>query len=74
MIDLLDPRQRQAASLLLGAIDLPCECLAWAAQLAQAASVCPGVTIDAEAINSRKVALMKARRLVDELLLELANG
>jgi hypothetical protein len=59
---------------LLSAIDLPCEARAWALQLKQAASICPGATIDAAAINSRRVALRKARALVDAMLAELDSA
>jgi hypothetical protein len=69
--DLLDPRQRQAACLLLSAIDLPCEVGAWARQIQQAASVFPGATIDQASLNSRKAGLETARALIDAMLWEL---
>lgn len=72
MADLLDPRQRLAAALCLSAIDLPAELGAWARQGLEAASVCPGVTVDQLRVNSRREALLRARELLDELISEAA--
>jgi hypothetical protein len=68
--DLLDRRQREAAALLLSAIDLPANLTAWALQIKQAARVCPGVTINQVQIGNRRGCLIQARGLIDEMLSE----
>lgn len=70
MADLLDRRQRLAAALCLGAIDLPAEASAWARQQIEAASVCPGLTVADVPLNSRREALTKARDILNELISE----
>lgn len=70
MADLLDRRQRLAAALSLAAIDLPANAVDAARQLMQAASVCPGVTMDEIPTNSRREALTKARDILNELISE----
>ncbi|MGQ3018759.1 hypothetical protein [Phenylobacterium sp.] len=70
MADLLDRRQRLAAALCLAAIDLPANAVAAGRQLMQAASVCPGVTMDEIPTNSRREALTKARDILNELISE----
>jgi hypothetical protein len=68
--DLIDPRQRQAAAILLSAVTLPAPMAAWARQLSRAAQACPGIKIDQIYINDRTAALKGARALIDALLAE----
>lgn len=69
--DLLDPRQRAAASLILAAVPMPGEMAAVAHQWSEAASVAPAnSTAQAVFLNDRKAALQRAREIIDELLSE----
>lgn len=73
--DLIDPRQREAAALLLSAIDLPAPAAAAAKQWIEAASVCPGITADRVVLGDRQAQLRRARELIDQVLDEVAiNG
>jgi hypothetical protein len=69
----VDPRQKEAAALLLSAIDLP----APAAQVAQiwlvAAAVCPGLKANQAMLGDRAGQLRRARDLIDQLLTELGE-
>ena len=69
--DLLDPRQRLAAALILSAIDLPADAVGWARQAVQAASVCRGVTLSQIDLGGgRTEHLIEARKLLDEMIAE----
>ncbi len=66
--DLLDPRQRRAAAIILCSIDLPAEMGAWAALVGAAAALLPGITTGDVTLGSRDVGLRRARDLLDEML------
>lgn len=68
--DLLDRRQREAACLLLSAIDLPATACDVARQWQAAARVCPGATADM-LVGGRRDQLQRARALIDQLLAEI---
>jgi len=75
MADLLDPRQRLAACILLSAIRLPADAAQAAKTWAAAAKVCPGVTLGEARLGNRQEALEHAAALIAELLNELrADG
>lgn len=71
MADLIDPRQREAAAILLAAVDLP----APAEQVAQtwlaAVVVCPGLTVSQVMLGDRSAQLNRVRDLVDAMLAEI---
>lgn len=68
--DLLDPRQRHAAALMLIAIDFPVAVTPWAKQIEQACSVCPGLTID-HLMNGGRVAMLKrVQFIIAEMIAE----
>ena len=69
--DLLDRRARLAATHLLMAFDLPAPAGAAAAQMIEAAKVCPGVTMDEVPLmggGQRRACLERARDLIGEML------
>jgi len=69
--DLLDPRQRAAASMILAAVPLPAEMVAVAYQWSEAASVAAAnSTAQVVFLNDYKAALQRAREIIDELLSE----
>jgi hypothetical protein len=70
MSGLIDPRQREAAALLLCAVDLPAPLAAVAGQWLEAGRVCPGFSLDQACMNSRRAALERAAGIVAELLKE----
>jgi hypothetical protein len=70
MADAVDPRQRQAAAILLSAIDLPAPLQVVAGAWAEAAKVCPGITAATTQLT-RAEQLRCARVLIDELLSEI---
>lgn len=67
MSDLLDARQRVVAALCLSAMDMPAPAAAWAEQIRQAASICPGLTSN-YLHNTRLGALIEARELLNEMI------
>lgn len=67
-VDLLDPRQRRAAAIILCSIDLPAEMGAWAALVGAAAALMPGLTTGDVTLGSRDGGLRHARALLDEML------
>ncbi|WKL57274.1 hypothetical protein Q1W73_16650 [Asticcacaulis sp. ZE23SCel15] len=69
--ELLDPRQREAAALIMSAIDLPAPAAYAAKVWMDAAVLCPGITLDAMAIGNRKAQLQQARYLIDTIIQEL---
>lgn len=70
--DLLDIRQRMAATCLLSAFDLPAPLHTAAKQWGEAAAVCPGVALsDIQAglgEGQRLILLRRAQHLIDELV------
>ncbi len=62
----VDPRQREAASLLIMAFDLPQEMTSCAKSMQEAALVNPGMRLTA--MSGRIAALREVRRLVDQML------
>lgn len=72
--DLIDRRQRLAATLLFSAFDLPAPADIAARQLVAAARLCPGVTMDeipSLGPGSRRNCLVAARDLIDEIVDDL---
>lgn len=70
--DLLDHRQREAASILLAAVDLPQEGRKVARLWMAAARVCPGISVEAAMLgHGRRASLRRVRELVDQMLREL---
>jgi hypothetical protein len=67
----IDPRQREAAALLLTAIDTPVEAMAWCRSLMEATMINPGMTV--KAMPPRLTSLEEARSLIDEMIAE-ADG
>lgn len=72
--DLLDPRQRLAACLLLSAVDLPAPLPDVAKLWTAAAKVCPGVKVDQALLGDRLAQLRRAHELVVELITEAIRG
>lgn len=72
MADLLDRRQRLAAAALLMAFDLPAPFAAAGEQMAEAAEVCPGLTLDEVPLGDRAAALLRAKQIIDQLVAEAA--
>jgi hypothetical protein len=72
--DLVDPRQRLAAALLLTAIDLPADMTGVARAGLQACNVCPGLTLAQVKFGDRVGALGAARDLIDAILQEIAHA
>lgn len=70
MADLVHPRQREAAAILLGAIELPAPAADVARAWIAAAKVCPGIKADAAVFNSRRAGLQRAAAIIAELLEE----
>lgn len=68
----VDPRQREAAALLLGAIDLPAPAAEVARVWMAAAKVCPGITAERFCLGDRAAQLRRARDLIDQVLSEIA--
>lgn len=66
--DLLDRRQRRAAAIILCAVDLPCEMVAWARQIGGAVMLQPGLTTADITLGSRDAGLRQARALLDDML------
>jgi hypothetical protein len=64
----IDTRQREAAALLLTAIDLPVEAMAWCRSLMEACMINPGMTMGA--MPPRLTNLEEARRLIDDMIAE----
>ena len=71
MAVLIDPRQRQAAAILLSAMVMPAPMGDAAKALRFAASVCPGITAGEARVGDRKGALERVQDLVAELLAEI---
>lgn len=72
--DLIDPRQRRAAALLLVGFDLPAPMHLAARQALQAAIADPRLT-PTDAFNLGRIgALAEARALIDTMLQEAAHG
>lgn len=72
--DLLDPRARRAAALLLVAFDLPAPMESVARQALQAAVVDPRLT-PGQAFRGDRIALLgEARALIDSILQEAAHA
>lgn len=67
----LDPRQKEAAALLLSAIDLPAPAKLVGRIWLQAAAVCPGIKADQAMLGNRAGQLQRARDLIDQVLSEL---
>ena len=67
MADLIDPRQRLAACVLLCSLDLPASIAEVAKAWMQAAEVCPGVKID-QLPSTRREGLERAAALIAECL------
>lgn len=70
----LDPRQQEAAALLLSAIDLPAPAYHVVRIWRRAAQVCPGITIDQALLGDRRAQLEKARDLIDQVLSEMEQA
>lgn len=68
--DLLDGRQRQAAALLLCAVDLPAPMDTLLKLWRVGAKVAPGCTVADVFRNSREEGLQAARTLIDAMLAE----
>jgi len=68
----IDPRQREAASDLLMAFDLPVELTAAAHSMLLGAIINPGSTIQSMGPGNRKAMLLKAKGLIEEMLSEIA--
>lgn len=66
----LDPRQREAAALILCAFDLPQNMLAAAQTMLEACDVNPGMKMPHLTPNNRQHCLKAARALLDEMLVE----
>jgi hypothetical protein len=64
----IDARQREAAALLLMAVDLPLDATLWAKSMMEGCMVNPGMRM--AGMPSRIGGLREARRLVDEMLTE----
>lgn len=64
----IDPRQREAAALLLTAIDLPVDVMLWCRSIQEACSINPGMTLSST--PPRVTSLREARRLVDAMIEE----
>lgn len=71
MTDLVDPRQRQAAAILLCAIALPAPLEAVAQAWKAAARVLPGITLEHARPGDRPAQLRRARDLIDQCLSEI---
>ncbi len=69
--DIIDRRQREAAVLLLTAVDLPVEVRTWANLIMEAAKVLPGASMS-HAAKDRRDGLERARDLINDMLAELA--
>lgn len=70
----IDHRQRLAAAALLMGFDLPQEMMAASRSMLEAADACPGMTTADMApmgAQGRRQALEMARRLIDDMLLEI---
>ena len=72
MTDVLDPRQRRAAALLLAAVRLPAEMRACSRQYLLAARVLPGATVQDLRLGDHRGALIEARDLIDQMLADEA--
>lgn len=64
----IDQRQREAAGLLLTAIDLPVDVMLWCRSIQEACSINPGMTLNST--PPRITSLQEARRLIDEMIAE----
>lgn len=71
MADLIDPRQRQAAAILMSAIDLPAPAFDAARIFGHAARLCPGMTMDMNPIGDRHAQLKLASDLIGQMIAEL---
>lgn len=69
--DPLDPRQRLAAALLMSAVDLPQPVVEFSKLCLIASKLSPGCSVkDIQLGQGRRVGLLRARQLIDELLAE----
>jgi len=69
----LDPRQREAAALLLLAFDLPQFLMAASQTMLEAADISPGMTMKSMGARTRKASLLAAKALIDEMLADEAK-
>jgi hypothetical protein len=72
--DVLDPRLRRAAALLLAAVKLPAPMTACAEQMLEASKVLPGATVADIMLGDRRGGLLAARDLIDLVLAEEASA
>lgn len=72
----IDQRQRLAAALLLMGFDLPQEMTMFSASMLEAAEICPGIKMGQIPIETkgRRIALEKARELIDQMLGEMEQA
>lgn len=71
----VDRRQRLVAAMMIMGFDLPAPLAGVGYSMKEAASVCPKLTlgeIPELGSHSRKACLAEARRLIDEMLAEVA--
>lgn len=68
---LVDGRQREAAAILMGAIDLPAEMFAVSQLWIAAAKLSPGLTVEGARLGDRRAGLERARDLVTATLADL---
>jgi hypothetical protein len=69
----IDRRQKVVAALMIMGFDLPQELRAAGLHMKAAADVCPGLKADEipmQGVRNRRLALKRARDLIDEMLAE----
>lgn len=66
----MDSRQREAACLLMAAVDFPAPMHEASVLILEAAKLCPGITVDRVPIGQRILCLQRARQLIDDMLAE----
>lgn len=66
----LDPRQREAAALLIMGFDLPADAISACINGLEAADVMPGMRFTGFRQEQRRINLLEAKRLIDEMLSE----
>jgi len=66
----LDPRQREAAALLVTAFDMPVEAISACTTCLEAADIMPGMMATGFRADQRRHNLTEAKRLIDAMLSE----